>query len=106
MRPGDADFTYRGFIAGERRAPMENLRGTTGCADILEAVSDAFHEENGHILEWCGEIFEPEDLEERLLRTNSATRTLHEPSLFRMYKTVMSGYVYILGRGIRGHNRT
>lgn len=69
MRPGEADILYRSFVAGERRAPPEDVSGTTCFADSLEAVSDPGHEEHDIVLDWCGGIFEPEDLEERLLRT-------------------------------------
>ena len=65
---GNDGAEYPRFVAGERRAPPEDVGGTSGFAEFLEAVTDPRHEEHDRMLTWCGGSFDPEDIEERWLR--------------------------------------
>lgn len=68
VRQGDADTEYPAFVAGARRAPPEDVGGTSGFDEFLEAVTDPEHEEHDRMLEWCGGAFDPEDIDERHVR--------------------------------------
>ena len=68
VRQGDPDTEYPHFVAGARRAPPEDVGGTSGFAEFLEAVTDPRHEEHDRLLTWCGGSFDPEDIEERHVR--------------------------------------
>lgn len=46
-------------LAGERRAPPEDVGGSSGYADYLEAMADPRHEEHENMLQWRGP-FDPE----------------------------------------------
>lgn len=65
---GDPDTDYPVFVDGARRAPPEDVGGTTGFEEFLEAVVDPDHEDHDRILEWCGGAFDPEDIDERRVR--------------------------------------
>jgi hypothetical protein len=68
VRQGDADTEYPTFVAGARRAPPEDVGGTTGFEEFLEAVADPDHEEHERMLEWYGRPYDPEDIDEHLVR--------------------------------------
>lgn len=68
VREGDADTEYPAFVAGERRAPPEDVGGTTGFEAFLEAIGDPQHEDHDQLLEWCGGSFDPADIDERHVR--------------------------------------
>lgn len=68
MREGEADIEYPAFVGGARRAPPEDVGGTTGFEEFLEAVCDPHHEEHDRMLEWCGGSFDPVDIDERHVR--------------------------------------
>lgn len=68
VRDGDADIEYPAFVGGARRAPPEDVGGTTGFEEFLEAVCDPHHEEHDRMLEWCGGSFDPVDIDERHVR--------------------------------------
>lgn len=68
VRQGDADTDYPAFVGGAHRAPPEDVGGTTGFEEFLEAVQDPHHEEHDRMLEWCGGSFDPEDIDERHIR--------------------------------------
>jgi len=46
-------------IAGERNCPPENVGGSGGCEDYLEAMADHEHEDHEDMIRWRGP-FEPE----------------------------------------------
>jgi hypothetical protein len=68
VRQGEPDTEYPRFVAGARRAPPEDVGGTTGFAEFLDAVTDPDHEEHDRMLTWCGGTFDPDDIEERHVR--------------------------------------
>jgi hypothetical protein len=71
---------------GARARPPEDVGGTSGYQEFLEALHDRHHEEHEHMTRWCGGHFDPEwfDLElvnkdlARALKPN-AKRRLHQP---------------------------
>lgn len=58
MRP-DPDTFCPSCIAGERSCPPEDVGGSGGYADYLEALADPGHEEHDNWMEWRGP-FDPE----------------------------------------------
>lgn len=55
----DPEGTYPCCLAGERRAPPEDVGGSSGYQDYLEAIADPEHEEHENVLRWRGP-FDPE----------------------------------------------
>jgi hypothetical protein len=68
IREGEADREYPRFVAGERRAPPEDVGGVSGFAGFLEAMADPGHEQHQSMVDWYDEPFDPEDIDERLVR--------------------------------------
>ena len=68
VRQGDPGAEYPHFVAGERRAPPEDVGGTTGFEEFLEAMADPEHEDHERMLEWYGKRFDPDDIDERHVR--------------------------------------
>jgi len=71
---------YPRCIAGERRTPPEDVGGTPGYEEYLEAIADPEHEEHETLVRWRGafdpEAFSPDDVNERLWkRFRSAGKT-------------------------------
>ena len=52
-------LTYPRCLSGERCTPPEDVGGTMGYADYLEAMADPQHEEHENLLQWRGP-FDPE----------------------------------------------
>lgn len=46
-------------MAGELACPPEDVGGTYGYEEFLEAISNPGHEEHVHMLMWVGGIFDP-----------------------------------------------
>ncbi|HMD86376.1 MAG TPA: plasmid pRiA4b ORF-3 family protein [Terriglobia bacterium] len=55
----DPETSYPRCLAGERRAPPEDVGGSPGYEDYLEAMADPAHEEHENVLQWRGP-FDPE----------------------------------------------
>ena len=55
----DPEASYPRCLAGERRAPPEDVGGSSGYEDYLEAMADLGHEEHENVLQWRGP-FDPE----------------------------------------------
>ena len=55
----DVGAQYPCCLAGERRAPPEDVGGSSGYEDYLEAMADPEHEEHENMLQWRGP-FDPE----------------------------------------------
>jgi hypothetical protein len=55
----DVGAQYPCCLAGERRAPPEDVGGSSGYEDYLEAMADPKHEEHESMLQWRGP-FDPE----------------------------------------------
>ncbi len=50
----ETDQQYPRCIAGERRGPPEDVGGTSGYQEYLEAMADPEHEEHENMLQWRG----------------------------------------------------
>jgi hypothetical protein len=50
----DPKGAYPCCLAGERRAPPEDVGGSSGYEDYLEAMADPEHEEHENVLQWRG----------------------------------------------------
>ena len=68
VRQGDPAAEYPRYVAGERRAPPEDVGGISGFEEFLEAVTDPDHEDHERLLAWCGGSFDPDDTDERHVR--------------------------------------
>ncbi|CTQ63491.1 Plasmid pRiA4b ORF-3-like protein [Roseibium album] len=60
----DADpvYEYPRFLEGENRAPPEDVGGTFGFADFLEAMSKPRHPQNRELVRWYGSRFDTNDI--------------------------------------------
>jgi hypothetical protein len=68
----DHDVLFEGFLRaeprrkyplcleGERACPPEDVGGTWGYQEFLEAITDPEHEDHDGLLEWAGGSFDPE----------------------------------------------
>ena len=68
IRDGDEDTDYPAFVDGARRCPPEDVGGTPGFMEFLEAMLDTSHEEHARMMEWYGGVFDPEDIDEQDIR--------------------------------------
>src|SRR3546814_18755297 len=68
VEDGAPGVKYPRYVDGERRAPPEDVGGTPGFEEFLEAVSNPRHPQHGEANEWhlgCyGEPFDPEAIDE------------------------------------------
>ena len=66
----DSGKHYPQCLAGQRRAPPEDVGGTFGYGDYVEAMADPEHEEHENMLRWRGpfdpEAFSVEEVNQRL----------------------------------------
>lgn len=60
----DADpaVEYPRFVAGDRRAPPEDVGGLPGFEDFLNAMAKPRHAQHREVVEWYGGRFEPNDI--------------------------------------------
>jgi hypothetical protein len=56
----EPDAKYPRCIDGARACPPEDVGGTFGYVDFLEAIQDPRHENHKEMLEWSGRRFDPE----------------------------------------------
>jgi hypothetical protein len=73
-------------IGGARARPPEDVGGTSGYQEFLEALLDSKHEEHAHMTRWCGGHFDPEWFDLELINKDVARalepnfkRRLHQP---------------------------
>lgn len=60
IRPPEPRIRYPRVLAGARSCPPEDVGGTYGYADFLEAIADPKHREHKSMLAWVGGAFDPE----------------------------------------------
>lgn len=60
IMPPEAGVTYPRCTGGARACPPEDVGGSWGYADFLDAIQDPRHEEHESFLEWVGGTFDPE----------------------------------------------
>jgi hypothetical protein len=54
------DARYPRVTGGKRACPPEDVGGSPGYAEFVDAISDPAHEEHDGMLEWIGGQFDPE----------------------------------------------
>ncbi|WP_311270997.1 plasmid pRiA4b ORF-3 family protein [Sphingobium sp. WCS2017Hpa-17] len=62
VSPADPEKEYPCFVAGERRAPPEDIGGMMGFEDFVEAMTEAGHSERDAVVGWYGGVFDPADI--------------------------------------------
>jgi hypothetical protein len=74
--PGQLDTKYPRYIDGARRAPPEDVGGTPGFENFLDAVADSKHPDHAELTAWydehCGGIFNPETIDELVTKRRVA----------------------------------
>lgn len=63
---------YPHCLEGERNCPPEDVGGTPGYAEFLDAIADPDHERHDEFLDWIGGAFDPEAFD-----VAAATRRMH-----------------------------
>ena len=53
---------YPRFVDGERRAPPEDVGGTPGFAEFLNAMAKPRHPDRASLVQWYGGVFDPADI--------------------------------------------
>ncbi len=61
--PTDPTVKYPVCVEGKRACPPEDVGGTSGYAEFLEAIADPKHEEHEDMLRWVGGRFDPEEFD-------------------------------------------
>jgi hypothetical protein len=84
------DTLYPRCIAGERNCPPEDVGGSGGYEDYLEAMADPEHEEHEDMIGWCGP-FDPEALSvEKINRQLEMFRPVRQKAVPKFNKSNMS----------------
>lgn len=60
--PADPGVDYPRFVDGGRRAPPEDVGGTPGFEEFLNAMAKSRHPEHKSVIEWYGRHFDPADI--------------------------------------------
>jgi hypothetical protein len=68
----DPSVSYPRFVAGERRAPPEDVGGTWGFEEFVEAMTKPRHREKKAMLEWYGGPFDPEAMDRETIEAAMA----------------------------------
>ncbi|WP_246691727.1 plasmid pRiA4b ORF-3 family protein [Methylobacterium sp. WL12] len=72
LGPADPAVAYPRFLDGARRAPPEDVGGTIGFEEFLEAVTKPRHREHKRMLEWYGGPFDPDELDRETIEAGMA----------------------------------
>ena len=70
--PGEPDTKYPRFVDGACRCPPEDVGGTPGYENFLDAIADPNHEEHVEVLEWYGGPFDPTTFDELIAKRRVA----------------------------------
>ena len=68
VRDGEAEIEYPAFVDGARCRPPEDVGGTDGFMDFLEAALNPGQAERRRMIEWYGKPFDPADIDEKMVR--------------------------------------
>src|SRR3546814_11841290 len=60
--PANPGIDYPRFVDGERRAPPEDVGGTPGFEEFLNAMAKPRHPERASMVQWYGGVFDPTDI--------------------------------------------
>jgi hypothetical protein len=72
MVPADTKIAYVRLIEASSRCPPEDVGGSLGYDEMLEALADPDHERHAEIREWVGDDFDLHALDAEPLRANLA----------------------------------
>ena len=64
----EPEAVYPRLLSAEGRCPPEDIGGSWGYAEYLEAMADPNHERHAEMLEWCGPDFDPNAVDEAAIR--------------------------------------
>ncbi len=69
-------LTYPFLIDATGRCPPEDVGGPPGYAEFLEAIGDPKHERHAEMVQWAGELFDPNttDFEEHAKAVDALAR--------------------------------
>jgi hypothetical protein len=76
-----AELKHPICLDGQRACPPEDVGGTGGYEEFLDALADPKHEEHKNMLRWAGGRFDPEHFD--LANTNAALRSSRTERLTR-----------------------
>lgn len=57
VEPSQGDTKYPRYIDGARRCPPEDVGGTPGFENFLEAINDPTHPDHAELIEWYDECY-------------------------------------------------
>lgn len=57
VEPSQGDTKYPRYIDAERRCPPEDVGGTPGFENFLEAIDDPKHPDHAELIEWYDECY-------------------------------------------------
>ncbi len=77
--PIDDARSYPLCVAGANACPPEDVGGTPGYLEFVQAITDPLHPEHADMLRWCGGAFDPRGFD--LNSVNAALRRLKIPSM-------------------------
>jgi pRiA4b ORF-3-like protein len=77
--PTDDARSYPLCVAGANACPPEDVGGTHGYLEFVQAITDPLHPEHADILRWCGGAFDPRGFD--LNSVNAALRRLKIPAM-------------------------
>ncbi len=72
----EAGVSYPSLIDGKRACPPEDCGGVYGYAELLEALSDPSSEEYKEMVEWLGEVYDPERFDPAKVQFSDPDRRL------------------------------
>ncbi|MDO9034708.1 MAG: plasmid pRiA4b ORF-3 family protein, partial [Methanoregula sp.] len=61
--PADPKINYPCCIAGKRNGPPDDVGGVFGYEEFLSIMKDPQHEEHDEMVEWYGDIYDPEEFD-------------------------------------------
>ena len=62
VQPATPGVDFPRFVDGERRAPPEDVGGTMGFEEFLDAMAKPRHPARASMVEWYGGVFDPADI--------------------------------------------
>lgn len=76
VEPGQPDTKYPRYIDGERRAPPEDVGGTPGFENFLDAIADPKHPDHAELIGWYagfyGGTYQPDTIDELVTKRRVA----------------------------------
>jgi hypothetical protein len=57
VEAGQSDIKYPRYVDGARRCPPEDVGGTPGFENFLEAIDDPGHPDHAELIEWYDECY-------------------------------------------------